>query len=375
MIQFVQVVLPLALDRPFTYYWDQLPVLQVGQRVIVSFGRSKFYTAIVYKIGLTAPDYTLKPIEEVLDKEPLLTSNQFEFWEWIAQYYLCSVGEVMRASLPSTLLLESESVVALLDTNFRDLELTDYEYLICKILEKAPQKLSFLTKQSGIISCTRVATKLLSKEIIERFEVMGKSTTEKKLPYLVLKDPELAKEQLLSSKAPVQREMILHFFSEAKGADRVAWLTFSKKYNLSITARNSLVAKQIFKLEYIATDRIKPTIEVEQFYELTKVQRDAEASINEGLSQSKPVLLHGLTGSGKTMLYISAIERELEKGNQVLFLLPEIALTHSLWSRINKRFPGKVVAFSSQLNANERTELWHKVRNNHSTAQVVVGAR
>jgi primosomal protein N' (replication factor Y) (superfamily II helicase) len=375
MIQFVQVVLPLALDRPFTYYWDQLPVLQVGQRVIVSFGRSKFYTAIVYKIGLTAPDYTVKPIEEVLDKEPLFTSNQFEFWEWIAQYYLCSVGEVMRASLPSTLLLESESVVALLDTNFRDLELTDSEYLICEVLEKAPQKLSFLTKQSGITSCTRAVTNLLSKEIIERFEVMGKSTTEKKLPYLVLKDPELAKVQLLNSKAPVQREMILHFFSEAKGTDRVAWLTFSKKYNLSISARNSLVAKQIFKLEYIATDRIKPKIEAEQFYELTKVQRDAEASINEGLSQSKPVLLHGLTGSGKTMLYISAIERELEKGNQVLFLLPEIALTHSLWSRINKRFPGKVVAFSSQLNANERTELWHKVRNNHSTAQVVVGAR
>lgn len=375
MTQFVEVLLPLALDRPFTYCWDQLPELQVGQRVIVPFGRSKFYTGVVYKTQIPAPDYPVKTVEQVLDTTPILKKSQFEFWEWIANYYICTIGDVMRASLPSTLLLESESAVSLVNTNFRDLELDDSEYLICEILERGPQKLSFLTKKSGIIGCTRTVTKLLSKGIIERFEVMNERASIKKVAYLKLVNPELAKEQLRSSKAPAQRELILHFFSEAKGTDRVAWVTFSKKFNVSSAIRNSLVAKQIFELEYVETDRITPIIEVEQSFELSQAQCDAAVSINEGLAKAKPVLLHGLTGSGKTMLYLDAIEHELKKGNQVLFLLPEIALTHSLWSRINKRFPGKVVAFSSHLNTNERTELWYKVKDNHPTTQIVVGAR
>ena len=136
MTKYVEVILPLALDRSFTYLNHELEKDLVGCRVIVPFGRNKFYTGIVVDVSQEIPTYAVKSIEEVLDERPIVSKTQIELWNWIASYYMCGVGEVMRAAMPSALLFESETILSLIDQNFSNRKLPDNQYLLCELLEQ-----------------------------------------------------------------------------------------------------------------------------------------------------------------------------------------------------------------------------------------------
>ncbi|MEK9583547.1 MAG: DEAD/DEAH box helicase family protein, partial [Flavobacteriaceae bacterium] len=344
MTKYVEVILPLALDRPFTYISHELDVDLVGCRVIVPFGRNKFYTGIVVGVSEETPTYPVKEIEEVLDNQAIVSKVQIELWNWIASYYLCGIGEVMRAALPSALLFESETMVHLIDEDFRNRKLTDDQYLLCELLEQQPQKLSFIRKHADIKGLNRCLNDLIEFEILERFEQIENKGYQKFTPWLVLEDSSKSEEILKQTKAPAQRDMVMQFFSEAKGTNEIAWLPFAKKYAISTSIRNSLIKKGVFRLDSRVLDRISGKEDDEIVFELSDSQQKAVTEINRGFEASKPVLLHGLTGSGKTMLYMSFIDKVLKEGKQVLFLLPEIALTTSLWKRLNKRFSKQVIA-------------------------------
>jgi primosomal protein N' (replication factor Y) len=375
MIKYVEVILPLALDRPFTYISHELDTDLVGFRVIVPFGRNKFYTGIVVGVSKKIPTYPVKAIEEVLDNEAIVSKAQIELWNWIASYYLCGIGEVMRAALPSALLFESETMVHLIDEDFRNRKLTDDQYLLCELLELQPQKLSFIRKHAEIKGLNKCLNDLIESEILERFEQIENKGYQKFTPWLVLEDTAKAEEILKQAKAPAQRDTVMQFFNEAKGANEIAWLPFSKKYSISAPTRNSLIKKGVFRLESRVLDRISGQKDEGVVFELSESQQKAVTEINNGFEGNKPVLLHGLTGSGKTMLYMSFIDEVLKEGKQVLFLLPEIALTTSLWKRLNKRFSKQVIAYSLNLSSVEKAEFWNKVRENSDEAKVIVGAR
>jgi len=375
MTKHVEVILPLALDRPFTYISHELDTDLVGYRVIVPFGRNKFYTGIVVGVSEEIPTYPVKAIEEVLDNQSIVSRAQIKLWNWIASYYLCGIGEVMRAALPSALLFESETMVNLIDEDFRNRKLTDDQYLLCELLEQQPQKLSFVRKHIEIKGLNKSLNDLIESEILERFEQIDNKGYQKFTPWLVLEDTAKAEEILKQTKAPAQRDMVIQFFSEAKGANEIAWLPFAKKYSISTPIRNSLIKKGVYRLDSRVLDRISGKEDEEMVFELSESQQKAVSEINQGFQASKPVLLHGLTGSGKTMLYMSFIDKVLNEGKQVLFLLPEIALTTSLWKRLNKRFSKQVIAYSSSLSTVEKAEFWNKVRENSHEAKVIVGAR
>ena len=375
MTKYVEVILPLALDRPFTYINHELDIDLVGCRVIVPFGRNKFYTGIVVGVSEEIPSYPVKAIEEVLDNQAIVSKAQIDLWNWIASYYLCGIGEVMRAALPSALLFESETMVHLIDDDFRNRKLTDDQYLLCELLEQQPQKLSFIRKHAEIKGLNKCLNDLIELEILERFEQIDNKGYQKFTPWLVLEDAAKAEEILKQTKAPAQRDMVMQFFSEAKGANEIAWLSFVKKFGISTSIRNSLIKKGVFRLDSRVLDRISGIEDEDVVFELSESQQKAVTEIKMGFEASKPVLLHGLTGSGKTMLYMSFIDQALKEGKQVLFLLPEIALTTSLWKRLNKRFSKQVIAYSSSLSMVEKAEFWNKVRENSDEAKVIVGAR
>jgi primosomal protein N' (replication factor Y) len=375
MTKYVEVILPLALNRSFTYLNHEPEKDLVGCRVIVPFGRNKFYTGIVVDVSQEIPTYAVKSIEEVLDEHPIVSKTQIELWNWIASYYMCGVGEVMRAAMPSALLFESETILSLIDQNFRNRKLTDNQYLLCELLEQQPQKLSFIRKHAEIKGLSKCLNDLIESEVLERFEQIENKGYQKFTPWLVLEDTVRAEEILKQNKAPAQRDLVMQFFNEAKGANEITWLPFAKKYAISTTTRNSLIKKGVFRLDSRVLDRISGKEDQEIAFELSKPQQKAVSEINRGLEAGKPVLLHGLTGSGKTMLYMSFIDQALKEGKQILFLLPEIALTTSLWKRLNKRFSKQVIAYSSSLSNVEKAEFWTKVRENSDEAKVIVGAR
>jgi primosomal protein N' (replication factor Y) len=209
-------------------------------------------------------------------------------------------------------------MVHLIDEDFRNRKLTDDQYLLCELLEQQPQKLSFIRKHAEIKGLNKCLNDLIELEILERFEQIDNKGYQKFTPWLVLEDSAKAEEILKQTKAPAQRDMVMQFFSEAKGANEIAWLPFAKKFAISTSIRNSLIKKGVFRLDSRVFDRISGKEDEEVVFELSELQQKAVTEINRGFEASKPVLLHGLTGSGKTMLYMSFIDEVLKEGKQGL---------------------------------------------------------
>jgi primosomal protein N' (replication factor Y) len=388
----IEVILPLALPRQLTYGVPDTmqATLQPGCRVVVQVGKNKMYTALVYRTQVPAPEgYQAKPILEILDDQPVVTPGQIRFWEWIASYYMCTLGEVMNVALPSGLRLAAENKY-ILATRDIDLNiLNNREYLIVEALsQRSSLSLDDIVKLLGIKTVQPYIKSLIEKGYLAIEQEMKKGFVPKKETYIELTETADQEENLKKIfddliKAPKQLETLMRFIhlssrytAKIRKVKKSDLLQFEQ---VSAQAIRELVKKNVFKEVKVEVGRFQADYgEAAQAYSLTDEQQRAVQQIKEGFAQNKPVLLHGVTSSGKTEVYVSLIKEYIDAGKQVLYLLPEIALTTQLIQRLQRYFPGKVGVYHSRFNENERVEVWNEVlkfSTGNTRFQIILGAR
>lgn len=381
---FVEVIIPLALPKNYT--WAVPPHLQEavqpGVRVEVVLGRNKKYAGIVKKILLSKPEaFDPKEILNVLDPEPLLFHTQLQLWEWISQYYMCSEGEVMQAAVPSNLKLSSESILVWNETaDFSPADLSDAEYLVTEALElKKELRLSEVQQLLDASHVYPVIKKLIEKNICYVWEELKQKYKVKTETYIslapVYRDEEKLADLLNNwSKAPKQMELLLAYLHLQKTEGEVTKSQLLKKSGASDAQLKGLLEKAVLLSEKRAIDRINSLPkDISIDFTLSPAQEKAYTEINENFEQKQVCLLHGVTASGKTQLYIRLIEEQVKQGRQVLYMLPEIALTAQTIRRLQKHFGGHIAIYHSKFNPNERVEIWNKVKTGE--VKIVLGAR
>lgn len=386
MLYFIEVVLPLAVSKTFTYQVSEAEFhyIQIGMRVAVPFGKTKIYTALVLDKTNTPPQlYEAKEIHQILDEKPVVNLHQIEHWKWIASYYMCSLGEVFRSALPSGYILESETIIsakenAEIDSN----ELKDDEYLILEALKSQ----SSITVQDVVKILEKktvfpIINRLLAKGALVLQEEISEQYKPKLVRYIRLQEEFLQQERLaelleMLSKAKKQRELVLHYFQlQAREKAPISVKKLIETSGSSAAIVKSLVDKTIFEEYYIVQDRVTFDKDDDSQFTLSEAQQLAFDSIQENFKSFDVNLLHGVTASGKTEIYIKLLEQYIKEGKQVLFLLPEIALTTQLVQRLTAYFGNEVAVFHSKYTNNERIEVWNQVLENSPKAKVVIGVR
>lgn len=383
--------MPLPLQRLYTYRVPQDLEEQAvrGKRVVVQFGKRKLYAAIIVDVHDKPPaGYEAKYILEILDETPLVSEKMLAFWEWMSNYYLCTLGEVMQAALPAALKPESQTSVSL-DPEFdlqTAVDLTDNEYLILEALGKEDVlKIDDLTEIIRSKNVFPVLKSLINMKAVVLNEDLQQPYKPKYITCVRLVEvyeDEKAREELfaLLEKKPAQLNLLMAYFvikQETVHVEKSKLFERLKGTDPSGTSGTSplktLVSKGIFELYRLQVDRIQTDEIIAEHFELNELQQNSFDSIQDQFIQHDVVLLHGITSSGKTHVYVKLIEEQIEKGKQVLFLLPEIALTSQIILRIRKYFGDQAISFHSKFSQNERVELWHKVKENK--VKVVIGAR
>jgi primosomal protein N' (replication factor Y) len=387
MLFFADVILPLSLAKTFTYSISEAEYhyIKKGMRVAVPFGKSKIYTALVVSTHQNQPTlYDAKEIHQILDQHPIVTEIQIAHWQWIASYYMCAIGDVYRGAMPSALLLESETVISQKTAVFVDeSELSDEEFLIFQALQqqsslKVQDIIAILNKKNIF----PVIQKLIDKNILVLQEEMLENYKPKLVRYIRLHSKYESGQglgELLESlkSANKQKEIVLSYF-QINASDKKP-LTAKKLIdtaNSTSAIVKALIEKEIFEDYYIQQDRVNFTGKTkEEELQLSEAQQNAFNGIKERFTHKEVCLLHGVTSSGKTEIYIKLIEEYLLTGKQVLYLLPEIALTTQLVGRLRAYFGNKVAVFHSKYTNNERVEVWNQVLQNFEKAQIIIGAR
>ena len=387
MSHFADLILPLPLDNRFTYSLteEESRFIQPGMRLAVQFGKNRIYTGIVAQVHQNPPEvYEAKPIHQILDEKPLLTQNQLKFWTWLSAYYLCTEGEVMRAALPGAFLLESESIVKLSkDVEIEAEVLNDDEYLVIEALQRqSSMKLQEIEQLLDRKKVLPVINKLVSKGLVDLNQEIYEQFKPKEIRYVRLNpayEAEVEMHKLLDelSRAPKQREILLSFFAiTAKSKKALKVKDLLKESGASSAVLKSLIDKNIFEEFYQETDRVKFSGEIiSHQINFNKSQQHAFDEIKQNFEEDIVCLLHGVTSSGKTEIYIKLIEEAINKGKQALYLLPEIALTTQLIKRLQNYFGDKVLVYHSKYSLNERVEIYRKVLDNSEKGKIVIGAR
>jgi len=387
---FADVILPVPLPRLFTYKipeeWKSM--VDIGVRVVVPFGKKKYYSGIVYSLHDIEPeDYVTKPIVSVLDQQAVVNELQLNFWNWIAQYYMCTLGEVYKAALPSGLKLESETKVHYNANWSTDVVLTQKENKILDFLsEKKTSTIHEINTVTELKNSLPIIKVLLDKEALFVSERL-KDGYKPKTKMLVQLSVDYHHEQKLQnvfrelSRARKQLEVLMTFFTLIGGASKNNYLklidksVLKEKCGSSPSVLNELIKKGIFIEVEEAVSRLNMgEISLMSIHELNIVQQQAKLEIDSCFNEKETVLLHGVTSSGKTEIYIHQIHEQLEKGKQVLYLLPEIALTTQITSRLKKVFGNKIGIYHSKYSDAERVEVWNDIIN-HDNYKVVIGVR
>lgn len=381
---FVEVILPLAISKTYTYRvpFEMNNQVGIGKRVVVPFGKSKIYTAIIYQITQVAPIlYEAKYLIEVLDEKAIITSLQLKLWDWIATYYLCHLGEVMQAALPSAFKLASETRIILRrDFEYNKSNLNDKEFLIVDALEIGHElSIGDITKLLGQKTVLPLLKSLFDKDILYIYEEIDEKYKPRVKAYIQLNpsynEPSQRKalfEQL--ERSPKQLEILLNYLKLEKQQKEVNKADLIAQSQTSTATIKALIDKGIFIQEDKVIDRLFiESGELESSFELSPSQQGALNTINQEFEHKNVVLLHGITSSGKTQVYIRLIEEMLIKGKQVLYLLPEIALTSQMIERLRKHFGNQIGVYHSRFNENERAEIWQKVL--HGEYRIILGAR
>jgi primosomal protein N' (replication factor Y) (superfamily II helicase) len=397
--QFVDVLLPLAVPNLYTYRvpFELNDKVKPGVRAMVQFGKSKFYSALIKNIHENPPAYTAKYVEEILDVQPIVNEKQFIFWDWISNYYLCNRGEVMNAALPGGLKLNSETKIVLageVDFELEEIKkLSDNEYLLLEALER--RNVLTYSEVAQIISVKNpqsVIKQLLGKQLILLQEELKEKYKPKLVSYLKLNeiyaDEEKLKEifESLEKKAFKQLEVLLFYLKEVKRDEKneYSWVKrnlFLKQFDPA--AINPLIKKEIFIQQEYETGRIEADAFDLSEKALSPAQQKGLNEIENAFKEHTVCLLHGITGSGKTEIYAELIKKTIAQGKQVLYLVPEIALTTQLISRIKKYFGDNVGVYHSRFSENERVEIWNSVLQNQEKKEgfnqarhnIVLGAR
>ncbi|MCZ4245747.1 replication restart helicase PriA [Pedobacter punctiformis] len=381
---FVEVILPLSLAKNYTYRvpFDLNSQIEIGKRVVVQFGKHRIYTALINAISTKPPTaYEAKYIIDVIDAEPVITSNQLKFWNWMTQYYMCNEGDVMAAALPASLKLASETILILREDYNEDVTLNDKEELIISALKKQ-QKLTVndVSKLLGQKTVYPIINHLLDKELI----LVAEEVVQKYKPllksFIILNDFYTEEENLkqlfeILERAPKQLDALLTYIKLHKAGIPISKQQLLEESNCGTAALKALTDKDIFVVMKRPVSRL--AAHDEEFsvnFTLNDGQQKALTSINQSFEEKDVVLLHGVTASGKTQVYIKLIEKIIQESNgQVLFLLPEIALTTQIVERIKRYFGNAIGVYHSKFNNSERVEIWNKVRN--GAYRVILGAR
>jgi len=372
---FADVIVPLAVPNLFTYRipndWNELA--RQGQRVVVQFGKSKFYVGIIARIHDKSPqDYEAKYIKDILDATPIVNETHLAFWDWVATYYMCTPGDVMNAALPSGLRFSSETRIIKNDSFSLEEAAEDYfterEWTLVAALE-ARTELSMLEVADalGIKNVQPVIQSLISKGAARVMEEMKGEFKPKKESYVRFTS-EINEEKLqeifkeLEKKAVIQLEVLLKYIQLSQ------WHTkkpISVKKSALVNSSgnsslNSLVKKNILEVYEAEVSRLKQSEErMLQSNELSIGQQEGLEKINKLFIDKNVILLHGVTSSGKTELYMQLIDDAIQQNKKVLYMLPEIALTAQLVNRLKKRWGNKVGVYHSKFGDNERVEIWN----------------
>jgi primosomal protein N' (replication factor Y) len=367
---YADVILPLPLHGLYTYSIPAALVqsVSVGSRVIVQFGKKKLYTAIVFHIHQSdnTNNAIIKDITAALDDYPIVTPLQLKLWEWIAMYYICSLGDVYKAALPSSLKLESESYV-ILNSDYEESEsLKPAEQKILDNLSHSKvYKISEAAKLSGISNVIPVVKSLVDKGIVYLSEDIGKNYTPKtQAAVRFAKDfSEDELHALLDSLAKVKKQshLLSIFIFLGETTNPILKKQLLEESGVSDGVLSALVQKGILEVYDYEVDRINYGVgDIDAAYTLNVYQQKAYQEIQDSFESKDITLLHGVTSSGKTEIYIQLIKDAIEKGRQVLYLLPEIALTTQITNRLKKVFGDRMAVYHSKFNDNERAEIWNK---------------
>lgn len=367
---FVNVILPIAVPKPYTYYvpteWQNQ--IEIGMRVEVQFGKNRLYSGLVIEKHQNKPEeQQLKPILSVIDTEPIVNETQFKLWKWIASYYACTLGEVMHVALPANLKLASETKVLLsptFDENFDGLN--DKEYMITEALtiqnELSIEEIRAILDQKTVYPLIH---RLLAHGVLYLKEEIKTKYKPKKVACIRFCEPYLSDPSSLSSafektaKSERQTAALMAFIQIARQQEFVRKQEIYKAANVDSGVLNAMVKKGIFESYNKEISRIGGyEEELIEAHQLADQQVNAIASIQQQFEDKNVVLLHGVTGSGKTRVYIELIQKVLQEGGQVLYLLPEIGLTAQIINRLQVIFGDDISVYHSRLNNNERVEMW-----------------
>ncbi|HKL02634.1 MAG TPA: DEAD/DEAH box helicase, partial [Cryomorphaceae bacterium] len=388
---FIDVILPLAVPKAFTYRVPKNMESHAlkGMRVVVPFGKSKLYTGVVVSVHENPPQgYSAKYMDSFLDTDPVVTSIQIDFWNWISDYYMCYPGEVMLAAVPSALRLSSETRYILNPAFDGDLsDFSEREVLLLEALSKAEVMGS--EEISEILQVKNIQHSL--KNLLERAAVMVVENVKEKFKprtetYVFL-SPGVADESGLEAafksleRAPKQLEALMMYVQlsgrYSESPTDVKKVKLQKAAGTSSSIITELISKGILQSEDREVGRLPVYKKSEKpNFDLSEIQRNALDKIEREFASNKVTLLHGITSSGKTEIYIKLIEKQLNLGRQVLYMLPEIALTTQMIMRLQNYFGANVVVYHSRFNQNERVEVWNKVlQNTAGDGRLVLGAR
>ena len=387
-IKYVDVILPLPLADYYTYHFpeNRINEIQIGCRVIVSFGKKKFYTAIVIQIHSQAPSlYSTKEITAILENNPIVTEKQLDLWKWIASYYQCTLGEVYKAALPAGLKLESETIVCHYPNYEKDETITVKEQ---KVLEafyvKEKMTLAELERISGIKNVLPIVRVLLEKEALFVNEILRNTYKTKTETYIRLAEQYTSENALHDlfdklSKIPKQEQILMCFLELSchllGEVTEVSKKDLFKVIDISPTSFNGLIKKGIFETYTKDVGRLKIFPEkITILNSLNDLQQRAYNEIIQSFENKNITLLHGVTSSGKTEVYIHLISEMLKQGKQVLYLLPEIALTTQITERMSRIFGNKLCVYHSKFSDNERVEIWNNLLQNKG-CEIVLGVR
>ncbi|MBS3806544.1 MAG: primosomal protein N' [Bacteroidales bacterium] len=388
---YVDVLLPLALPGAFTYHVPptQQDRVVTGKRVIVQFGRRKYYSAIIYRVHRDQPTgYRTKPVQTVLDDQPVINAFQLKLWEWLSDYYMCSMGDVYKAAMPSGLKLESETrVVYRPSFQPEQVSLTEKEALLLEVVkERQVTGLKDLTEKTGRKDVLPIVHALMQKGALSVEERLRDAYKPRKASFVSLnfspQDEEALNRVFEKLKnAPRQVELVMQMIrmSGNNGQDlMIKKQQLLRQVSVSSSVLKSLIDKGILLEQEQEVSRLQQGEgEGEAAKGLTDAQQQAFQSVQQQFREKGVVLLHGVTSSGKTELYIHLIREQLEKGYQVLYLLPEIALTSQIIHRLKAVFGDQVGVYHSRFPDSERVEIYNQLldASNVNRYQVILGVR
>ena len=389
MPNFAETLLPLALPGTYTYRVPDGMRLSIGMRVLVPFGRKKIFTAIVMSLHDREPKgYDVKEILGTLDDKPIVRHPQLDFWHWIANYYLCTEGEVYKAAVPSGLKVESETTISV-NPDFEESEpgqLTDHERVILDFTaQRGRVQIAEIARATGFKTVERNVSHLLDMDALhvsERVIDNYRPKTEACVRLAIAREDEEKLHQFFDQlkRAPKQESLLLAYLDMSRwlqsgDVKEVSKENLLKRAGVSGAVLHEAVKRGLFEIYKKEINRFSELGSVlEEPPTLSEEQQRAYTEIHQSMRQHAITLLHGVTSSGKTSVYMHLINDALKLGKQVLYLVPEIALTTQLTRRLRRVFGDRLLIYHSKFSDNERVDIWKRLLES-SEPCVVIGVR